>query len=100
MIRTAEWVDPGLGRQYYETFARAYARVLEKAQDRSELRRMDPEITAYCLIGIAEALHMRWVEWEGSVPPADVIEAVMSFIADGISPRGATGNADGRSKPM
>jgi len=86
LIRTAEWVDPGLGRQYYETFARAYARVLEKAQERGELRRMDPETMAFCLIGLAEALHMRWVEWEGKAPPDVWIEEVMSFISKGISP--------------
>jgi len=86
LIRTAEWVDPGLGRQYYETFARAYARVLEKAQERGELRRMDSETMAYCLIGVAEALHMRWVEWEGQPPPDTWIEEVMSFISKGISP--------------
>lgn len=87
LIRTAEWVDPGLGRQYYETFAYAYARVLERSQDRGELRRLDPETTAYCLIGIAEALHMRWMEWEGTAPPAGVMENAMSLIAQGIGPK-------------
>lgn len=87
LIRTAEWVDPGLGRQYYETFAKAYARVLERSQDRGELRRLDPEVTAYCLIGVAEALHMRWMEWENTAPPDEVLETVMSFIAQGISPK-------------
>lgn len=86
LIRTAEWVDPGLGRQYYETFARAYARVLERSQASGQLRPLDPETTAYCLIGVAEALHMRWMEWEGAAPPTGVMEAVMSFIADGIRP--------------
>ncbi len=93
LIRTAEWVDPGLGRQYYETFARAYARVLEKAQDRGELRKLDPETTAYCLIGVAEAMHMRWMEWEGSAPPDGVMETVMSLIAQGISPQKQEGEA-------
>jgi len=86
LIRTAEWVDPGLGRQYYETFAQAYARVLQRSQDRGELKRLDPETLAYCLIGIAEALHMRWMEWEGTVPPADVMEHAMTLIASGIGP--------------
>lgn len=86
LIRTAEWVDPGLGRQYYETFARAYARVLERSQDRGELRRLDPETMAFCLIGVAEAMHMRWMEWEGTAPSDQIMETVMSFIAKGISP--------------
>lgn len=86
LIRTAEWVDPGLGRQYYETFARAYARVLERAQEQGQLRRIDPEAAAFCLIGIAEALHMRWMEWGGTAPPPGVMEAVMSFISHGIGP--------------
>lgn len=87
LIRTAEWVDPGLGREYYETFAQAYSHVLERAQARGELRRMNPETMAYCLIGIAEALHMRWIEWEGEAPPPEVLEEVMSLIANGIAPR-------------
>lgn len=86
LIRTAEWIDPGLGRQYYETFAKAYAKVLERAQERGELRRFDPETIAYCLIGIAEALHMRWMEWEDAAPPDGVVEEVMSLIARAIGP--------------
>lgn len=91
LIRTAEWVDPGLGRQYYESFAKAYARVLERAQDRGELRRIDSETLAYVLIGVAESLHMRFVEWEGQAPPEPVLQTVMSFISDGISQRGHRG---------
>lgn len=94
LIRTAEWVDPGLGRQYYETFARAYARELEKAQGRGELRAMNPETMAYCLIGVAEALHMRWVEWENTPPPEVWMEEVMSFIASGISPQQSRGTQE------
>jgi AcrR family transcriptional regulator len=86
LIRTAEWVDPGLGRQYYETFAAAYAHVLARAQANEELRSLNPEAMAYCLIGIAESLHMRWIEWEGETPPAPFLEAVMSFISHGMAP--------------
>lgn len=89
LVRTAEWVDPGLGRQYYESFALAYARVLEGAQTSGELRRIDPETMAYSLIGVAEALYMRWMEWEGSPPPAHVMEAAVSFISHGIAADGA-----------
>lgn len=89
LIRTAEWVDPGLGRMYYETFAAAYARVLGRAQAKGELRPLDPEVMAYSLIGIAESLHMRWMEWEGKAPPAEWLDAALSLIAEGIAPGGA-----------
>lgn len=84
LIRTAEWVDPGLGRMYYETFATAYARVLGRAQEKGELRQLDPDVMAYALIGVAEALHMRWMEWEGKAPPAEWLDAALSMIAHGI----------------
>jgi AcrR family transcriptional regulator len=89
LIRTAEWVDPGLGRMYYETFAQAYARVLGRAQAKGELRPVDPDVMAYCLIGIAESLHMRWMEWEGKAPPDSWLDAALSLIAQGIALAGA-----------
>lgn len=84
LIRTAEWVDPGLGRMYYETFAAAYARVLGRAQAKGELRPLAPEVMAYALIGVAESLHMRWMEWEGKAPPEEWLDAALSLIAHGI----------------
>jgi AcrR family transcriptional regulator len=86
LIRTADLVEPGLGRQYYESFATAYTHVLKRAQQTGELRCLDPESVAWCLIGVAEALHMRWMEWEGIEPPPHVMDAVMAFISHGIGP--------------
>lgn len=86
LIRTADWVDPGLGRTYYETFATAYAHVLGRSQAKGELRPLDPQVMAYALIGVAEALHMRWMEWEGQAPPEEWLDAALSFIAHGIGP--------------
>lgn len=86
LLHTSAWVDPSIAREYYESFVGAYSFVLKRAQDHGELRPLDPETAAYCLIGVAEALHMRWVEWEGVAPSEAVMEAAMSFISHGLSP--------------
>lgn len=90
LIRTADLVEPGLGRQYYESFVKAYTHVLQRAQQTGELRPLDPESVAWCLIGVAEALHMRWMEWEGIEPPPHVMDAVMAMISHGIGPAEAS----------
>jgi len=87
IVRQAEFVDPGLFRWYYRRFAKGYVAGLKDAMHDGQIRRLDPEVLAYCLMGIGDFLGMRWVLWEkNGVRPA-VLEAMMDFMLRGIEAR-------------
>ncbi|HEY8686357.1 MAG TPA: TetR/AcrR family transcriptional regulator [Chloroflexota bacterium] len=85
IVRQAEFVDADLFREYYDLFAAGYRTALSAAMDRGEIARMDPEVLAYCLMGIGDFVGMRWVVWSSDPIPGDVFEAAMRFIATGLS---------------
>lgn len=65
----AQAVAPDLYQWHYETLARGYVRGLRDAQAKGQIARdLDPVTTAYSLMGIAEALGMRWILWDQRVP--------------------------------
>jgi len=92
IVRQAEFVDEDVFRWYYRRLAEGYARGLAQAMEEGQIRRLDPECLAYCLMGIADFLGMRWVLWDGESPPDEVFKNVMAFIRYGIDPcHGAEG---------
>ena len=64
IVKQAEAVDPALYREYYARIARGYGEGLTAAMDRGELRRFDPELVAYALMGMADFVASRYVVWE------------------------------------
>lgn len=99
IVRQAEFVDEDVFRWYYRRLAQGYARGLAQAMDAQQIRRLDPECLAYCLMGTADFLGMRWVLWEGEEPPDQAFETVMAFIRHGIDLRREAegGGVDGGS---
>lgn len=89
LLAQAEIVDPALAREYHESIARGYSRVLAEAQARGQVRALDPETLAWCLIGAAEFVNRRWNLWEGKAPPPGVEEAVYQFLGVVLSPEPA-----------
>ena len=49
-----------------------------------EFSTLDPEAIAYALMGIFDFIGMRWVLWEGQLPPPEVRQDVLTFIASGL----------------
>lgn len=86
IVLESQFVDEAVYREYYQRLAEGYARGLAKAMADGQIRRMDPETLAYCLMGIAHFLGMRWVLWENREPPEEVLEAAMALIREGIAP--------------
>uniref|UniRef100_A0A7C1FVH7 TetR/AcrR family transcriptional regulator n=1 Tax=Caldilinea aerophila TaxID=133453 RepID=A0A7C1FVH7_9CHLR len=84
IVRQAEFVDEELFRWYYRRLAEGYARGLAQAMEAEQIRYLDPECLAYCLMGIADFLGMRWVLWDGESPPDEVFENMMAFIRYGM----------------
>jgi AcrR family transcriptional regulator len=84
IVRQAEFVDPNLFRWYYRRFADGYIRGLKGAMAAGQIRRLDPEVLAYCLMGIADFLGMRWVLWEKNGMRAAVQQTMMNFMLHGV----------------
>lgn len=87
VVRQAEFVDEDLYRWYYRRMAEGYIKGVQRAMEDGQIRRMDPEAVAYCLMAISDFLGMRWVLWEGRFPPKDAFETAMSFIERGLLPQ-------------
>jgi AcrR family transcriptional regulator len=84
VVRQAEFVDETLYRDYYRTFAEGYTAALRQAMERGEIAWLDPEVLAYCLMGIGDFVGQRWVVWSGESIPSPVRDDVMRFIAGGL----------------
>jgi AcrR family transcriptional regulator len=84
IVRQAEFVDEDLYKWYYKRMARGYAQKLAEAMARGEIRQMDPELAAWCLMGISDYTGMRYILWEDAnhAEPATLLE----FIASGLTP--------------
>jgi AcrR family transcriptional regulator len=85
IVRQAEFVDEELFRWYYRRLAEGYIRGLTQAMEAGQIRRLDPECLAYCLMGIGDFLGMRWVLWNDESPPDQVFESMMAFISHGMA---------------
>ncbi len=86
IVRQAEFVDEDLFRWYYERFAEGYAAGLKVAMDAGQIREMDPEVMAYCIMGMGDFLGMRWVLWEDDELPDEVFEQAFEFMSHGFMP--------------
>jgi len=97
VVRQAEFVDEALYREYYQTFAAGYRAALEAAMDRGEIARTDPEVLAYCLMGIGDFIGMRCVIWPGRPIESQSLADVMAFIGAGLRGCDAAGERGGGS---
>ncbi len=80
IVRQAEYVDEELYRWYYRRMADGYIQGLSRAMDAGQIRRMNPEVLAYCLMGMGDFLGMRWVLWGEDDLPDGVFEQFMGLI--------------------
>ena len=87
IVRESEFVDPETHRWHYRMIAEAYIRGLAKAQGEGQIAtHVSAETMAWALMGIAELIGARYVQWEGRPPPDEILDEVMTFIACAISP--------------
>lgn len=78
IVREAEFVAPGVFREYYERLARGYARGVRRAQLRGDVDPdLDPELVAYVYMGIGYFVGMRWIEWSAGDRIPDDLQADM-----------------------
>ena len=73
IIRQAEFVSPEMLRYHYDRLSGGYVEALREAMEKGEVGEIDPEVTAWALMGIAELVGMRTVLWseDGRMPDGD-----------------------------
>jgi AcrR family transcriptional regulator len=75
IIRQAEFVSPTMLQYHYDRLSQGYVEALRAARDRGEIGEIDPEVTAWALMGAGELIGLRWILWD---QPGDIPEAVMA----------------------
>lgn len=98
VVRQAEFVDEAVFRRYYARIAEPYAEGLAAAMRAGEVRDGDPEALAFCLMGMADFLGMRYVLWGRGRGLDAALETAAGFIAGGFGPRRASGAARAERK--
>jgi AcrR family transcriptional regulator len=63
IIRQAEFVSPEMLRYHYDRLSAGYVEALREATRTGEAGAIDPEVTAYALMGMGELIGMRWILW-------------------------------------
>lgn len=84
IVRQAEFVDREAFRYYYEVFAEAYAEGLSQAVDSGEMRDLDTEVMAWCLMGMGDLVGVNWILLKQGEVPSQVIDTMMEIIRAGI----------------
>ncbi len=99
VVRQAEFVDEACFRRYYRLIAEPYARGLAAAMHRGELRRVDPEALAYCLMAISDWLGLRYVLWGQGRGKERALATACSLLEHGLlAPGGSSrGSSAGRA---
>lgn len=85
IVRQAEFVDENIYRWYYQHMAQGYTEGLRQAIEQGQIRDLDPECLAYCLMGIGDFLGMRWVLWTEKGMPKNIFDTMMAFIRHGLA---------------
>ncbi len=84
VFREAEFVQMELPKQLYRRLANFYQKILQGGQSTKQLRRLDPEVVSFSLIGMAEFIALRYIFWDRGLPP-HVEETLHDLISYGIS---------------
>jgi AcrR family transcriptional regulator len=76
IIRQAEFVSPEMLEYHYDRLSAGYVDALRAARERGEIGDIDPEVTAWALMGAGELIGLRWILWEraGEIPEAVMAE--------------------------
>jgi AcrR family transcriptional regulator len=87
IVQESQFVDAKVFREYYEKLAEGYAAALTRAAKAGEISPGDADARAWSMMGIGHFLGQRWCLWQKTVPPPEVLDEVMSFVAHGMSPK-------------
>jgi AcrR family transcriptional regulator len=84
IIRQAEFVSPEMLRYHYDRLSEGYVEALRTAVEAGEVGEIDPEVTAWALMGMGELLGMRWVLWGGRHELPEAVSRELERIIRGV----------------
>ena len=68
IIRQAEFVSPKMLRYHYDRLSEGYVQALREAVERGEIGAIDPDVTAWALMGMGELIGLRYILWGDGIP--------------------------------
>lgn len=84
IIWESQFVDIDIFKDYYESFSERYVTNIKSAQDKGEMKELDPKALSYCLMGISNFIGLKWIIFDDKEVPDEVIDQIMRFIKNGI----------------
>ena len=87
IIQECDRVDPTTFRRFYSLLADTYRRGAEAA-GKAELADIDPEVLAYCMLGVGHFVALRFLMWD-HVAATEFQKAAIGFVQRG-SARGVS----------
>ncbi len=84
IVWQAQFVDMEYFKNYYEHFSESYVKHIELGQKNGELKKIDPELLAYYLMGIYNFIALKYLVFEGQMPSKKAIEDVFMLLKEGI----------------
>jgi hypothetical protein len=82
IIRQAEFVSPEMLHFHYDRLSAGYVEGLRAAAERGEIGAVDPDVTAWALMGMGELIGMRWILWsERAELPQAVLDEIGRIVA-------------------
>jgi AcrR family transcriptional regulator len=81
IIQECDRVDPTTFRRFYSLLADTYKRGAEAAGGHV-LADIDPEVLAYCMLGVGHFVALRFLMWDGAFPP-EAQAAAIAFVQRG-----------------
>src|SRR6202171_5431823 len=85
IIPECDRVDPITYRRFYSQLAEAYQRGQVEATARGEAAAVDPEVVAYCMLGIGHFVALRYLFWDGELG-REAEETAIRFAQKGTGP--------------
>ncbi len=84
VFREAEFIRREIARRFYTNITGALGEALGVGVDRGEVRPLDPAVTAYSILGIAEFIAMRYIIWERGALSEEVFQNSVKLIHHGL----------------
>ncbi|MFN2465538.1 MAG: TetR/AcrR family transcriptional regulator [Candidatus Dormibacteria bacterium] len=81
IIQECDRVDPTTFRRFYSLLADTYKRGAETA-GRGEIADIDPEVLAYCMLGVGHFVALRFLMWDDAFP-SEMQRAAIGFVQRG-----------------
>jgi AcrR family transcriptional regulator len=84
IIQECDRVDPITYRRFYSLLAESYRRAQAEATARGEAADLDPEVVAYCMLGVGHFVALRYLFWDGHLGP-EAEETAIRFAQKGVA---------------